>query len=297
MLAAALIAVGVAASVALAVVWRASGHAMRPARCASRWTLDDYPDIQAVEVVLEARDGVSLAGRFIRGRSSATIVLVHGYGGSQDEMLPVAAALHTAGFGVFTFDGRGCGRSEGVVTFGALECDDLVAVVGHLVDRPEVDADRIGVFGFSMGAATAILAAAQEPRIRAVVADSAWSSAHSWLRASIRSFLMHPRERFSPPSLKLVELRTGIDLDSLRPVDVVDRIGPRPLLLLHGDADTVVLPEDGDRLLAKAAEPKARILVQGAQHGDTIAPEGAACGPRVVAFFQRALNASEAIAV
>jgi len=280
-----------------AVGWRASGQAMQPVRGASRRSLDDYPELRPDDVVVEGRNGVSLAGRLIRGRGSATIVLVHGYGGNQDEMLPVAAALHAVGFGVFTFDTRGCGRSGGAVTFGALECDDLIAVVDNLVDRGDVDANRIAVLGFSMGAATAILAAAGDPRIKAVVADSAWSDVRSWLRPSLRSFLLHPRDRFSPPSLKLVELRTRIDLDLLRPVDAVGAISPRPLLLLHGSADTVVLPEDSSRLLAAAGDPNERMLINGAQHGDTIAPGGAACGSAVLAFFERALAIREEVAV
>lgn len=297
MLLAVLIPAGVIAAGAFAVVWRASGQALRPPRIPAASSLEAYPNLRAEEVLLEGRDGATLSGRFFRGRSSATVVLVHGYSANQDEMLPVAAALHSAGFGIFTYDARGCGRSGGAVTFGAREQDDLIAVVDHLAVRAGVDPSRIGVLGFSMGAATAILAAARDRRIAAIVADSAWSDARSWLRPSLRSFLVHPRERFSPASLKLVELRARIDLDLLRPVDVVGRISPRPLLLLHGSADSVVLPEDSERLLAAAGEPKKRIVVDAAGHTDTIAPGGASCGPGVCAFFESALRTPTAVAV
>lgn len=289
--------VAVATTGLLAVVWRASSQAMRPARSTARLTLDAYPSLRPEEVVVEGLGGVALTCRFFRGRSLATVVLVHGYGGNQDELLPVAAALHAEGFGVFTFDARGCGRSGGAVTFGALESDDLIAIVDHLAGRADVEAGRIGVLGFSMGAASAILAAARDPRIAAVVADSAWSDVRSWLRPSLRYFLLHPRERFSPPSLRLVELRARIDLRLLRPIDVVGRISPRPLLLLHGSADTIVLPEDSERLLAAAEEPKSRIVVHGVGHTETIAPGGASSGPAVCAFFERALRTPEAVAV
>jgi uncharacterized protein len=292
-----LTAVGAGLAGALAMVWRASTQALYPPRSARRHLLDAYRTLQAEEVVVERHEGVALAGRFFSGRERATIVLLHGYSGSQDEMLPVAAALNGGGFGVFTYDARGCGRSGGAVTFGALESEDLIAVVDHLIRRADVDPMRIGVLGFSMGAATAILATARDPRIAAVVADSAWCDVRSWLRPSFRSFLVRPRDRFSPPSLKLAELRKRIDLDRLKPVEVVGRLSPRPLLLLHGSADTVVLPEDSEQLLAAAAEPKSRILAPGARHGDTIEPGGLTCGAAVLGFFESALRAPEVLAV
>jgi dipeptidyl aminopeptidase/acylaminoacyl peptidase len=205
-------------------------------------------------------------------------VLTHGYGGNQDEMLPVAGALHRSGFTVFTYDLR----SE--VTFGAREQDDLISVVEYLASRPDVDADRIGALGFSMGAATTIMAAARDTRIKAVVADSAWRTAKSWLRPS-----RNPRDHFSRFSLKLAEWRTGIDLDDLRPVDAMRSLSGRPVLLIHGSADDVVLPADAEALAA--ANPEAELWrIEGARHGATVEPGGATTSERVAEFFQRALS-------
>src|SRR5438105_10899340 len=205
-----LAAAGCAGVVALA--WEASGRAMHPPRAAYPWTLDDYPELTAEEVTVATAGGVDLAGRFFPGRTRATIVLSHGYGGGQDEMLPVARALVRAGFSVFSYDLRGCGGSGGGVTFGAFEQRDLVSVVDYVASRPDVDAEKIGALGFSMGAATSIMAAANEPRIRALVDDSGWCDVYHWLRPSLRTWLFNPRHQFSPLSLKLVELRTGTRL-------------------------------------------------------------------------------------
>jgi fermentation-respiration switch protein FrsA (DUF1100 family) len=133
------------------------------------------------------------------------------------------------------------------------------------------------------------MAAAHDERIRAVVADSAWTTAQSWLRPTARDALLHPRATFTTPSLRLAELRGGFRLRELRPVDDVGRIAPRPLLLLHGTADDVVLPEDADALLAAAGEPKELRLVPGAAHTDTIAAGGASSSPEIPQFFERAL--------
>jgi dipeptidyl aminopeptidase/acylaminoacyl peptidase len=279
-----------------ALGWDASGNAIHPGAAASAWKLADYPALVAEEVAVESQTGATLSGRFIEGRTRAAIVLVHGYGGDQDEMLPVADALHAGGFSVFTYDQRGCGRSSGEVTFGGREQDDLASVVDYLASRPDVDADRIGAFGFSMGGSTTLLAAARDPRIKAVAADSAWSDVRRWLRPSVAAVFTRPRDRFHALSLKLAEVRTGVDLDDLRPVDVVDRLSPRPVLLIHGTADNVVVPSESERNYAAAGEPKELVLVPGAHHGDTIAPGASSMHAKVRAFFERALVSTKAAA-
>jgi dipeptidyl aminopeptidase/acylaminoacyl peptidase len=279
-----------------ALGWDASGNAIHPGAGAYAWTLAEYPRLVAEEVAVESRTGATLSGRFFEGRTQAAIVLVHGYGGNQDEMLPVADELHGAGFSVFTYDQRGCGKSSGEVTFGGREQDDLLSVVDYLASRPDVDRERIGAFGFSMGGSTTLLAAARDPRIKAVAADSAWSDVRRWLRPSVRAVFTRPRDRFNALSLKLAEMRTGIDLDDLRPVDVVGRLSPRPLLLIHGTADDVVVPSESERNYDAANDPKELHLVPDAAHGDTIAPGEASMDAKVREFFQRALVSTKAAA-
>lgn len=275
----------------LALAWRASSSAMRPPAGTYAWSLTDFPHLatRAREVEVHSRTGATLSGRLFPGRERATVVLTHGYGGNQDELLPVASALNEAGLTVFTYDSRGCGGSTGEITFGAREQDDLASVVDELASRPEVDPDRIGAFGYSIGGATTILAAAKEPRIRAVAADSAWTTARSWLRPNFSDVFLHPRQRFTTLSVAVLERRLGIDLDRLRPVDAIRELGQRPVLLIHGDADEVVLPRDS-AALAEAAGSAELWRVAGAAHGDTIAPGGAATTPRLAAFFERALE-------
>jgi dipeptidyl aminopeptidase/acylaminoacyl peptidase len=201
----------------------------------------------------------------------------------------VAAALHRSGYTVFTYDTRGCGRSSGEITFGAREQDDLISVVDHLASRPDVDSEHIGALGYSMGGATTLLAAARDPRIKAVVADSAWKTAKSWLRPSLRAVFLHPRDHFSALSLAFAELRAGVDLDDLRPVDAMRSLSGRPVLLIHGSADDVVLPADAEALAAAHADAELW-RIEGAAHGATVAPGGATTSERVAQFFERALS-------
>jgi len=279
-----------AAAALLGLGWNASNRALHPGPTGYAWKLDDYPGLEPEQVTVESSTGATLAGRFFKGQTSRTIVLLHGYGGNQDEMLPVADELHEAGYGVFPFDQRGSGKSTGETTFGAREQDDLISVVDYLVSRPDVDRERLGALGFSMGGATTLLTAAREPRLKAVVADSAWSDVRRWLRPSVGDVFVHPRDRFTALSLKLAELRTGTDLDDLRPAQVIDRISPRPLLLVHGSGDEVIPAVEAERNFEAAKEPKKLVVVPGAGHGETIAPGEPSTRSDVLEFFDRALE-------
>ena len=232
---------------------------------------------------MPSRSGLTLAGRFFRGRGRAAVVLSHGYGANQDELLPVVSALHAAGLGAFTYDMRGTGRTGGEVTFGTLEQQDLRSAVDHVAGRDDVDPGRIGAFGFSLGASVTLMAAADDRRIRAVVADSAWSDVDHWLTPRLDDAVLHPNDPFSPLSLRLVELRTPTRLGELHPHRDVRRISPRPILFLHGQADEAVPAKDSEINHAAAREPKELWVIPGARHGDSMRPGGAASSRRTTA--------------
>jgi uncharacterized protein len=121
------------------------------------------------------------------------------------------------------------------------------------------------------------------------VADSAWKTAKSWLRPSLQAVFLHPRDHFSALSLTFAELRTGVDLDDLRPVEAMRGLSGRPVLLIHGSADDVVLPADAEALAAANANAELW-RIAGAAHGATVAPGGATTSERVAQFFERALS-------
>ena len=259
---------------------------------AYRWRLADYPELRAERVPITSGTGVALAGTFFPDRSRATIVVSHGYGNDQEEVLPLAAFLQRAGYSVFTYDMRHRGGSGGAaISLGALEQHDLVSVVDYLVARPDVDRERIGARGVSLGGATTILAAARDPRIRAAVDDCGFSDVASATATAFEHFIGLPAFPFSPISVKISEWRIGQNVSQSRPLDVVGQIAPRPLLLLHGLEDRQVPPDHGARLFAAAAAPKELWLVAGAGHGLNkweIAP--AEYERRVVTFFRRHLG-------
>jgi fermentation-respiration switch protein FrsA (DUF1100 family) len=207
-------------------------------------------------------------------------------------MLPYAEFLHGAGYSVLTYDMRNRGRSGGeAVTLGALESLDLISAVDYLTTRADVDRGRIGALGISLGGSTTLLAAANDPRIKAIVDDSGFSDAPGVIESSFEHFVGLPAFPFAPITMAIVGWRTGIDVKRIRPVDVVARIAPRPLLIIHCMDDTVVPPVDSERNFNAAGEPKSiwRISAGGHARGHAVARQE--YERRVIEFFDQGLAA------
>lgn len=263
---------------------------MHPTVAHEPYTLGSFLDLHPQSIRVVSRTGIPIVGRFFPGKSGSTIILSHGYGDDQDAMLPWAAFLHRAGFSVFTYDMRGVGQSGGASTLGVLETDDLVSVVDYLASRPDVDHSRIGALGFSLGGAVSVLAAAHDPRIKAVVDDSGLADIREWVNPGIWSGLPHPADPLSYLSLKLSSLRTGTDILSFRPVSEIAHISPRPILIIQGTADTTVPVSEGRQNYAAALQPKQLWMISGAGHGQALAREGTRYTDRTVTFFRAAFQ-------
>ncbi len=143
----------------------------------------------------DASDGVRLSGWYVPSRTGAAVVLLHGAGETRSDVLDHAAVLARHGFGTLLFDARGHGRSAGrAMDFGWFGDQDIAGAVAFLQQQPDVDPERIGAVGLSMGGEEAIGAAASIDTIRAVVAegatnrvagDKAWLSHEFGVRGTI----------------------------------------------------------------------------------------------------------------
>src|SRR5205823_5939858 len=146
----------------------------------------------------------------------------------------------------------------------------LRAAVDFLACRPETTNLPIGAFGFSMGGATAILAAAQDCRIAAVATHGAYASIE-------RAVTQRCRKHFGPlgPLAECFTLWFALRLsplpvptESVAPIRFVPQLSPRPVLILHGGRDRVVHPTDALDLHAAAGEPKTLHLMPRSGHWD-----------------------------
>jgi dipeptidyl aminopeptidase/acylaminoacyl peptidase len=264
---------------------RLARHGLHPARL----PLDRSPREVGIEhyqdVFFVTADGLTLRGWYVPSQNGAAVILGHGHAANRTQLLPEATILARHGYGVLLFDWRAHGESEGdTTTLGDRERQDLDAAIDLVATRPEVDPERIGALGFSMGAATVTLSAAHDPRLRAVVVEAAYPT----LREEVR-FFFRAIPLVGPIATLWSQLETGSDLDAARPVDEICAISPRPLLLIYGTDDGEVPPGSAHSMFAAACEPKALWLVEGAGHGGYLQVVPQEYERRLVAFFDEAL--------
>lgn len=242
------------------------------------------------DVTFTTRDGVTLSGWYIPSENGAAVALMHGAGSNRSGVLDQAVVLARNGYGVLLFDARGHGESGGrAMDFGWYGDADVSAAVDHLVGREDVDPDRVGAVGMSMGGEEAIGAAASDSRIAVVVAEGATgrvAADRAWLddEYGLRGWL---QQRIDGLTFGLTDLLTSASPPrSLRAA--VAATAPRPVLLIAaGDVESEPL---ASRYIAEAAPESVEVwVVPDTGHTDGLATHPAGWEERVVGFLDAAL--------
>jgi fermentation-respiration switch protein FrsA (DUF1100 family) len=216
-------------------------------------------DYQPVE--LHAADGTELFAWFLpaRGPARGSVLYLHGNGQNISTHFANVAWMPAAGFNVLALDYRGYGGSQGQPSLPGVQLD-IDAAMRALLARPDVDPERIVVFGQSLGGALAIYYVAHSryrEHIRAVVIDSAFSDYQRIGQEKLAAVpLTWPFQWFAS---------VAVD-DRYSPQASVGMLSPIPLLLIHGDQDTLVPLHHSQRLFELAGYPKQLWVIPGAGH-------------------------------
>ena len=248
-------------------------------------------------------DGTRLAGWYIPSGDGddptvPTVVIVHGWGVSKSDALKFAVPVHE-NWNLLVIDTRYAGRSSGDwMSFGVLEHEDVRAMLDWL-ERTK-HPSKIAVIGDSGGAAASATLARTDPRIAALVLESA----HARLTTSLhQEFSKDPRGNPTaltvPIGMAAYWLRTGAWLGDADPLDAIADLGHRPLAISYGTADTRDVPQESALVLYDAAVaagvPVELHACEGAVHGEPPKTCPEAYRDWLNAFLERSIgNESEA---
>ena len=249
---------------------------------------------QFKDVEFETSDNVKISGWLLPSRDKhATIVYSHGLFRSRRELMERAIDLWKLGYGALLYDARSHGESgKARVSMGYWERLDAEAAVKFL--REEVPDDRIVLFGISMGAAAALLAAAETPEVAAVISDSSFLSFDDTVDHHVRMFLHLPTFPMANEFKFFIERKAGFDASKLDALDAVKRIGDRPILFIAAAHDRRMPPEIAQTLYNACASSKRDLLVVDGPgsdiHGHAYQANPQFYIARVAQFLDRALT-------
>ena len=220
------------------------------------------------------------------------VIYLHGNSGSRCDATEAIRLLLPARITVFAVDLSGSGLSEGeYVTLGAREVLDVEAIVNHLRDQGRTS--KIGIWGQSMGAVTALLYANRDPSIAGIVLDSPFSSLNKLMMELVDQFTAG--SRVSVPQMAtrmaLSFMRSSIKSRAKFDINVLDvaKTVPTsfcPALFAHGTDDTFILPHHSEILHDAYAGDKNLIMID----GDHNSPRPAFFFDSTIIFFMNTLQ-------
>ena len=239
-------------------------------------TPEDY-GLNYEDIELKTEDGLKLAGWYIpaqtsglgearpEGRPTSALILIHGYPAEKADLLPFAKVLST-NYSILIFDLSSFGKSDGeYTTLGKKELLDLEAALDYLEGH---DYEKIGIFGFSLGGAVAIMKAAEDPRIAAIAAYAPFVDLRLLGYGAYKNLWL-----LKYPLVELLSLWTKLffdyDIAALSPEKAAARL-QIPIFLFHQKQDVQIPLEHALRLKAALSQnPRAQFdFPETGSHGD-----------------------------
>jgi dipeptidyl aminopeptidase/acylaminoacyl peptidase len=294
--------------------------------------------LPAFEAVSFYSDGLKLAGHFTpaqglkKGERRPSVICLHGYSGRKDVYMPsYVRELTQAGYNTLDFFHRGFGDSEGIRLRNNPweQVSDTISALIYMQQRPEVDTQRIALYGTSFGGTVAIQAASQDKGFKCVISVGSpanvgrsfrskrtygeWLDWEDQLKEDrIRRVMtgqskrvtygeLVPSGRAERDSIDTMYKTSegypeGYPMESYDlgtvfvPEDNVHKISPRACLFIHAERDTMVPLSEAESFYAKAQEPKQLVVLPNANHVDVYEPRNPKTFKVVIGHMKRFLK-------
>jgi pimeloyl-ACP methyl ester carboxylesterase len=265
----------------------------------------------AEDVSFPTSDGLTLKGCYFHaaGRRRGVVLFGLEFGSNRWACVPYCQHLINAGYDVFAFESRNQGDSDRQADYEPLqwvtdyEVEDTRAALRCLKGRPDADPRGIGLFGISKGAGAGLFAAADDPWVRCFVTDGVFATytvlvpyMRQWFRIYNHNYVaqhMLPSwyyGQIGKVGVRQIERERNCHFPYLE--RVIGKLAPRPLLMIHGGADTYIKPEMARALFDAAREPKEFWLVGSAKHNQALQVAAGEYERRVREFFDTHLASS-----
>jgi uncharacterized protein len=248
---------------------------------------------ELVETVhIPVADGETLAGWYAppTDGSGAVVIVLHGSRSNRKDSLSHARVLHDAGYGVLVYDQRASGESSGNrQSMGFYDQRDITPIIDWLASRPEVDVDRIGGVGLSLGAHILVMAAPDEPRLKAVWSDGLGINTtddfppYEGIAAKFITFMNHQM-------IWLGGLYLDVQVVPMKAL--IPQIAPRPLMLIAGGLNRyeTEFNQGYEPFLGENGE---LWVIENAFHVNGIHTQPELYSTRMIEFFDAVLRGSE----
>ena len=243
------------------------------------------------DVLLKTKDGFDLSCWLIKAAQPArgTILILHGVSESKIAGLKIAKRVHDKGYNVFLYDSRRHGDSGGkFCTYGYHEKFDAQLAIDYLLTRADLHVGKIGVFGWSMGAAVGLQLASIDSRVSAVVAESGFATLRTVFDDYQKRIIKLPWHYLRNIVIKRSEFLANFRANDVSPVKAVRQI-QIPLFFLHGTEDRLIRYDYSERVYKAANQPKELWLIPGAKHHDMMEVGGEEYSRRITEFFDKNL--------
>lgn len=245
----------------------------------------------AIDVTATSASGHVLRGWFLPcdavSSAGPAALVMHGWGGSAQDMAPLAAPLLVAGFHVLLLDARCHGRSDDdEMTSMPAIAEDISVGLGWLRGRPDVDRSRVVLIGHSVGAGACLLVASRDQEVAAVVSIASMAHPETFMETMLQGRLPRPLARLA---LRFVEHAVGQPFETFAPVETIKHV-QMPILLVHGDKDQTVPVEDARTLFAQSGGRAQLLVISGGDHASLEMLEEV--GTELTAFLHGAISSS-----
>jgi alpha-beta hydrolase superfamily lysophospholipase len=274
------------------------------------------PVADAERVTFKTADGLTLHGCYLRAHGPRKGVILFGpeFGSNCWSCIVYCDSLRKHGYDIFSFELRGQGDSEIQDGYEPLqwvtnhEVVDFQAALAYLKSRPDADSRGIGFFGISKGGGAGLLAAIEDAYIRCCVTDGIFATEvtmvpymRKWIHiySPMRTLSeLAPRRYygvFARIALKRLSKARQCTFPHLE--QLIQKIAPRPLLMIHGGSDTYIKPEMARQLFERAGAPKEFWLVENAKHNQSVHVANGAYQQRLREFFDKYLSSDQPAAI